>query len=214
MLNRLFVADSKSTLDQRESTIRFFFFIGLFLFLLKPALFFSTEIKTTMQDQNHKEVIYVIGGASVISTANIHSLEIKKVASKKTVSKDELDEIKTSSISNQAEKIEKAQNERRNKILPNIRITKRYSNIPTEENIMGALGMKFVTALISSSQYSFRGMILAVTISQPIIFFKNQLVEQKYYTSLSYLQFGKYRSSSLRGPPQIYYKSQLEHVMI
>ena len=167
-----------------------------------------------MQDQNHKEVIYVIGGASVISTANIHSLEIKKVASKKTVSKDELDEIKTSSISNQAEKIEKAQNERRNKILPDIRITKRYSNIPTEENIMGALGMKFGTALISSSQYSFPGMILAVTISQPIIFFKNQLVEEKYYTSLSYLQFGKYRSSSLRGPPQIYYKSQLEHVMI
>ncbi|WP_126337156.1 hypothetical protein [Kaistella antarctica] len=167
-----------------------------------------------MQEENHKEVLYVIGGAVVFGTSYIHTEEIKKITLKKTVSKDELDEIKISSISKQAAKIKKEQKERTNKIRPNISVTKRYSNVPTKENIKGSLGMKFSMVLISSSHYSFRGLILGITISQPIIFFKNQLVEQKYYTSLSYLQFGKYRSSSLRGPPQIYYKSQLEHVMI
>lgn len=33
--------------------------------------------------------------------------------------------------------------------------------------------------------------------------YKIQLEKQKYYTSLSYLQFGKYTNSSRRGPPQL-----------
>ncbi|PQA98247.1 hypothetical protein SAMN05421796_1223 [Chryseobacterium piscicola] len=42
---------------------------------------------------------------------------------------------------------------------------------------------------------------LASTYTQVILKIESQLQKQKFYTSLSYLQFGKFRSSSLRGPP-------------
>jgi hypothetical protein len=42
---------------------------------------------------------------------------------------------------------------------------------------------------------------LASTYDQLILKIESQLQKQKFYTSLSYLQFGKFRSSSLRGPP-------------
>lgn len=42
---------------------------------------------------------------------------------------------------------------------------------------------------------------LASTYDQTILKIESQLKKQKFYTSLSYLQFGKFRNSSLRGPP-------------
>ena len=42
---------------------------------------------------------------------------------------------------------------------------------------------------------------LASTYDQLLLKIESQLQKQKFYTSLSYLQFGKFRSSSLRGPP-------------
>ena len=44
---------------------------------------------------------------------------------------------------------------------------------------------------------------LASTYDKKILKIESQLIKQKFYTSLSYLQFGQYRTSSLRGPPQI-----------
>lgn len=49
--------------------------------------------------------------------------------------------------------------------------------------------------------YHFRTVAVFNYSEKTFISYKAQLEKQKFYTSLSYLQFGKYSSSSLRGPP-------------
>ena len=61
---------------------------------------------------------------------------------------------------------------------------------------------KTKTAIVVSSNIV-QNHALASTYDQTILKIESQLQKQKFYTSLSYLQFGKFRSSSLRGPPYV-----------
>ena len=68
-----------------------------------------------------------------------------------------------------------------------------------ESGITGRSGKTKTAVVLPSNVLQIHA--LASTYDQTILKIESQLKKQKFYTSLSYLQFSKYRSSSLRGPP-------------
>ena len=68
-----------------------------------------------------------------------------------------------------------------------------------EAGITGGSGKTKTAVVLPSNVLQIHA--LASTYDQTILKIESQLKKQKFYTSLSYLQFGKFRSSSLRGPP-------------
>ena len=68
-----------------------------------------------------------------------------------------------------------------------------------EAGITGGSGKTKTAVVLPSNVLQIHA--LASTYDQTILKIESQLKKQKFYTSLSCLQFGKFRSSSLRGPP-------------
>ena len=68
-----------------------------------------------------------------------------------------------------------------------------------ESGITGRSGKTKTAVVLPSNVLQIHA--LASTYDKLLISISAQLEKQKFYTSLSYLQFGKYRNSSLRGPP-------------
>lgn len=204
MIQRLFFG----FLDEKIKTVKL---ILQFIIVMLPILSFanSTELIdspseiTPPQTQNPTK-IYVSQGATIVGVENISNLKI--VSDTKTVQK----KVKPVEKLTLSEEIQHAV------VLKNVK--EKEIKAATEKNIAKKTDFTFSNPLQSNSNFSQKSgnslnavfsptnlLQKAAITSQYVINLKisAELKKQKIYNSLSYLQFRKYRSSSLRAPPAI-----------
>ena len=178
----------------------------LLLFFLPIFLMASQKQKDNHQknsvQKNTSAIIFVGEGADVVGFSNFHKAKIVKVSSaqiKKAKDSTFSDRTKTALSQKKAkEKASKNQQEKNTNIDKKIDFS--FNNSPlSNSDIKQKSGFAF-QAVISS--FSFSKNFAIATYFYQISKINTQLKKQKFYTSLSYLQFKKYRNSSLRAPPQ------------
>lgn len=181
----------------------------LLLFFLPIFLMASQKQKDNHQknsvQKNSSAIIFVGEGADVVGFSNFHKAKIVKASSakrkesKKAKDSTFSDRTKTALSQKKAkEKASKNQQEKNTKI--DTKIDFSFNNSPlSNSDIKQKSGFAF-QAVISS--FSFSKNFAIATYFYQISKINTKLKKQKFYTSLSYLQFKKYRNSSLRAPPQ------------
>lgn len=180
-------------------------FSVLFVLLLSSLSFASTPAQIDSIATEKSAEIYVSGSAIIkgvenfsnASIVSIETLENKTSNSKvKTLAKTEDQSISAQIIRKEKEAAQKiAKLQKQIKETATVFITKNpassYFNNSSSQN--GSIAVVSSTSIIK-----FLKDISRLAISQHC---KEDIKKQKYYTTLSYLQFGKYRNSSLRAPP-------------
>ncbi|MEG2079854.1 hypothetical protein [Chryseobacterium sp.] len=159
--------------------------------------------KVSQESPNHLEekdkTIFVTGGTTVIGLDKIYKVKIVL-----ETRKPEPTEFSKTSFSEQTIKTlsEKKADKKLARLVKKIQEkTKYHFSVSSggESGITGRLHKTKKAVVFTSNVVQKHA--LASTYNQVILKIESQLQKQKFYSSLSYLQFGKFRSSSLRGPP-------------
>ena len=185
----------------KSYTIRLF---AVFLLLL----FCNLQIKGAAVDsinsqKNSQAVIYVSGGTQITGASefsNAHIVEIStKHSSKKVIS----DKIHNANFSEQIIAKKKSTDQKLRLVQEKInkKVQHSYYSSPLESELVKFAKAKLNFTAVTTNTSLFKYGHSTV---QNTFLFKphcGQILKQKFYTSLSYLQMGKLRSLSLRGPP-------------
>ena len=183
------------------------FSVLLVLMYFTPSfLFASAPQQNSADSEQQSNSIYISGNAKIFDADN--TSEINLFAAKTDVNSSEKSSVRAkasdNSIAAQVE-IKKENDLEKNKELEkkakkNIKVT--FANSTTNSNFANNHCAIPKGAVLSSSFYSQYKFSKAVSQDIDISFVcKSSKKKQKCYTLLSYLQFGKYRNSSLRAPP-------------
>ena len=187
----------------------FYSFLFVLLFLFSPLLCFATSVEDGPQLPAQSS-IYVVGNTQIYGAENISVVEVvaTKTYDNSFTKRNEKAKHESSSQSISAQiEIKKTKDLAKSKELEkqtkeNIKVN--FINSTTNSNFAGNTSAITKGAVLNSNFYSQNK--LSKTISQDIAISytcKSCKKKQKFYTSLSYLQFGKYRNSSLRAPPVV-----------
>lgn len=156
--------------------------------------------------QQEQAVIYLQDGAEVYGLSNNSNAIITKTKSPDFIVKQtKKKERRTTTV---AMKIAEKENEEKRDLKElqdkiNHKISHFYYTDSDSNTLLSAQMLNLnneATNVLGSSQ-NLKGIVAARELI--VISFKLQLAKQKFYTSLSYLQFGKLRNSFLRGPPTV-----------
>ena len=158
---------------------------------------------TLISQKNSQAIIYISAGTQITGISQFSNARIIKVATKKASVKVATVKISAPTISEQIVAKKKSQNQALKSVQEKInkKVKNSYYSSSQDNESLKFAKFKFnfaaVTTTISSFKYSpaFVSSTLLLNSDQA------QLLKQKFYTSLSFLQFRKLRSSSLRGPP-------------
>lgn len=158
------------------------------------------------QNEEKPATLFVGEGVGVVGFSNIHNAKIVKVSGEK---KKEAKKVKDSTLS---EEMKLALSQKKlNAAAEKKKAAAKYNEIVTR------IDFNFNNSPVSNSDFKqkysfgFQGVIPPFGFSQNFVIanyfyqldkINTQLKKQKFYTSISYLQFKKYRNSSLRAPPQ------------
>lgn len=114
--------------------------------------------------------------------------------------------VKQVAISKEAiEQEKKIKEEKFKKAFPPAKAQLFLNNSSTDSSLLAAKQIVNCQATITTASPQKQVLNATVVDLVKTISIDTQLVKQKFYTSISYLQFGKYRSSSLRAPPTFSY---------
>lgn len=181
----------------------------LFVLFFSSFTFAATSIQKDSISAIQNNVIFVSGNATIIglenlSNANIVSLEsTQRISSKskvKTLAKTEDHSISAQIIKKETEEKEQIAKLQKQS---NLNTSVAFLLLPSSSDFNSTTSQQCNNAVVCSNLYSKVKFLKSVTKD---LVFQNCIVakkKQKFCTSLSYLQFGKYRSSSLRGPPRL-----------
>ena len=173
----------------------------IFFFLLSSHFFKATALEAKLSPQDPQTSIYVSGNVLVYDSTD-HPLVI--TLDKKPTSPTNTAKKKTVKSSSHIELTHHKKRERFKKLAEKIDSVKKqafYSSSP-ESHLINSFSFNRGKSVISSNLNTmFKSSGSKNVDFKLVVKYNTQLQQQKFYTSLSYLQFEKYRSSSLRGPP-------------
>ncbi|MDP2452579.1 MULTISPECIES: hypothetical protein [unclassified Kaistella] len=184
---------------------------SVFFVLLFSSLSFATTLsKTDSVTTKQTAVIYVLGntiikGESSFSNANIITVKIVEKKSSNT-KQNTVEKKEDQSISAQISKKEKEEKEKEKlaKIQKQVKEkpTTFLSQNQTSSDFNNTNFQNGSIAVASNNSYSpFKFLKVFLQKNKAPVLCEDKKNKQKFYTTLSYLHFGKYRSSSLRAPP-------------
>ena len=156
---------------------------------------------TDVQEEDDKTIFFISAGTTVVGLDQIYEVKVVSIPEKSQpteVSKVSFLEQANVALSEKKAKIKLSH--LKNKVHKKPDCNFSTSPAGNSGNTQG-LAKKQTGVFISYNVLQKHA--LASTYDIKILKIESQLIKQKFYTSLSYLQFGKYRTSSLRGPPQI-----------
>lgn len=178
----------------------------IFFFLLSVNFFKATAIEAQPPVQNPQAVIYISGNAQIHGNLNNSAViinsnnEVPMVRDVHHKVKKQPNQIELASVNKK-----KSYKELASKIA-SIKKTVFYSST-TRCNLKDSSLFSIGNSALSINVYpTLKYASTKISEVRLAINCSSQLRKQNYYTSLSYLQFGKYRSSSLRGPPVLNYQ--------
>ena len=176
----------------------------LFILVGIPSVISASVLENDNLDQGSEGVIYVSGNAVLFGENSISNGKIIEIEStKENVSREPTKKLEV--IADLVKVHQKSKEIALQKILDNAKKDKKKICFESSWN------PKFFNLTLSkmagfssqiSNSYSKLSALLHFWV-KVLPNYKIQLEKQKYYTSLSYLQFGKYTNSSRRGPPQL-----------
>lgn len=178
------------------------FFRVLFLVLFSSSSFAATSPqKDSIITKNTAEIYVteniIIVGNNDFSNTNIISIKTVERKSSKcmqvTIAKSE--DLSISAQINKKEKIANLQK------LFKENATIFITQIPASSDFNNTTSQQCKDAVESSNSKSVFKFLKAIPLLATTQNCKDEKNKQKFYTSLSFLKFGKYRSSSLRAPP-------------
>ena len=170
-----------------------------------PTFFYATALETDFPPQNEPGIIYVGEGAKVYGMYNISNAVVVNIPSptNPTIAKQAIQPRKKSiSISEQVAEHTISADQKARKIQAEVsaRTTLYYFSEGNPDSISGSSSNvhsgELATAVTSfkiSGKSEFSPYVLH--------FYALRCQKQKFYTSLSFIQFRNFRSSSLRAPP-------------
>lgn len=173
----------------------------IFIFLFSINFFKATAVENQPPVQNIQAVIYVSGNAQVYGTIN-NAVIIDKdknqaatldIGNKET--KKQLSEIRIASVKKKATY---------KKLAEKIKSVKKRvfytstSKSKLKDFYLNKIGPSAVSLHVNTS---LKYASTKISESNLVVKYNTQLQKQKFYTSLSYLQFEKFCSAALRGPP-------------
>ena len=150
-------------------------------------------------------VVYVSNSAKIYDADQMHIVTEKDLSGKQIVTTAK-PTVKPVAISKEAiEQEKKIKEEKFKKEFPAVKAQAFLNNSSSNSSLLAAKQTVNGQATITTS--STQKQVLNATFVDLVktISIDTHLVKQKYYTSISYLLFGKYRSSSLRAPPTFSY---------
>lgn len=174
--------------------------------LCMSTFFNASALKTETVDQDQTGVIYVSSDVQIFGTEHISNATINTIKSTsvpKKISKNN-PELKYIPIAKQI--IAKKNEEHR--ILKKLQ-DKIDKKIVRSFYSSSSNGNQLTISTHSTAKFGLSSNISKIDFSNGLVkenlvlkSFKTHLQRQKFYTSLSHLQFRKFRSSSLRAPPE------------
>ena len=175
----------------------------LFFALLTPLFLHAEGQDSVVAKKNQEAVIYVSSGAEIqglsyITNARIIKIEKEVPSIKKIQSKAKYATLKvqvTANINAKDESLKKLQQ----KI--NDQVKNYYFSTSQDIALSQWVKLRLSTSAASTDFNSFNFSKAFLSNKYHLNIFRSQVAKQKFYTSISYLQFGKYRNSSLRAPP-------------
>ena len=176
----------------------------ILIFSVLTPLFFHAEGKdSVVAKKNQEAIIYVtsgvqIQGLSYITNTKVISIEKALTSKKKIQSK-----AKYITFKEQVTTIKNAKDQSLKKLQEKINEkVKKYNYTTSQDNVLIQwVKLRFGTSAASNNFTTFNFSNAFFSNEYHLNIFRSQVAKQKFYTSISYLQFGKYRNSSLRAPP-------------
>ena len=180
--------------------------VRLFLVFI-TGLFFSSHASAALLDsafsQNNPEaIIYVSFGTKIIGYSDFSNARIIDIPTTFTDKKVSIEKVDSAPVSKQI-------TAKRNEIDNTLKIVQAkinkvirsfYNSIP-QSNWFNYSKLKFGSIAVNNSVNTYK-FSPATFVGEIIInVFSSSSTKQKFYTSLSYLQLCKFKSSSLRAPP-------------
>lgn len=148
-------------------------------------------------------IIYVSAGAIVAGTSQFSNARIVEILGN-SPSKKILKEKTTNTGLAKQIVAKKEANDQSLKLLQekiNKKVKNSFYSSSQESELVRFAKSKLDLSAVTSAASSFKFAHAFVSITFLLNVHRAQILKQKYCTSLSYLQFGKFRSSSLRAPP-------------
>lgn len=172
----------------------------VFFLLLSLNFFKAVPLEVELPVQDPQAIIYVSGNAQIYGNLNTSVV----------IAKDKIESTRVTNVPhkvkkqhNQVELANVAKKESYEKLAAKIASKKKpvfYTSNPSDN--LSTQQLKLITSAVAVAMaHNFNNFNAVIPEITSVILLIAQSKKQKYYTSLSYLQFGKYRSSSLRGPP-------------
>ena len=173
----------------------------MLVLLMIPSVFYASALENDIPTQDQQGVIYVGEGALVYGMSDISNAVIVSIQSQKPIQEIAKNKKKIVSVSEQVVKRENLAKQKARKIQQEVTARSIFhylakGNLGSIESSSSVHSGNLATAVTFSK-------IVGVTLSSPYVvhFFTVSSEKQKFFTSLSFIQFGKFRSSSLRAPP-------------
>lgn len=152
----------------------------------------SDEIQQQFQNEN----IYTSGGATISGLENIHTTYSVGFVERSPREQPVVEPSKEKKI------IIVAENSKEPVVKPEYESHVTFSNTNSSSSLfLSVFNTKNVC--VPAVTPSLKSLQKKVDLQQALVVYQLQNSKQIYYTSLSYLQFGKYRNSSLRAPPSM-----------
>lgn len=179
----------------------FCIFLVLPLFLLAtPLEKLNDELASNQSDPS--VIVFITDGVKIVGEDNIYNAEV--VVDEKiklnAIPKIAKDSPIKSEANTATKDLQEFKNSHKKKEVTKSELICTFSNTSSENSTFQNTLAKVFRAVISS-RYLLQKIDSTDRYETENVEITSQLKKQKFYTSLSYLQFGKYSSSSLRGPP-------------
>lgn len=206
MVENLFSNSKLQKTKKREKS--YVFSVLLVLMFITPSVISASTLQQKIADsEQQSNVIYISGNTTIFGADN--NSEIKVVATKTgtnpSTNRIEKDKPSTNSISAQLEiknskDLEISKNlEKKAKEIVKISFINTSSTNSNFASNSSAISKEAVLSSNFYSQYKFSKEISKDKANSYAC--KSSKKKLKFYSTLSFLQFGKYRNSSLRAPP-------------
>lgn len=180
--------------------------LRLFVILL-ISLFFSSHATAVIPDsaisQNNPEaIIYVAHGTTIIGTSDFSNARVIQIPKISTDKKDNGEKVSSAPVSEQItakrDEIEKTSKVLQAKITKGVQSF--YKSSPQSDWFnYSKLNFSSIAVINTVNIYKYYPSIFVEEVI--LRAFSLSSIDQQFYTSLSYLQLCKFRSSSLRAPP-------------
>ena len=178
-----------------------FKFLCVLLFLPISSYAAGSPNDNTQLPNQFSGVVYVSNSTVIVGADQMHIVTEKDLSGKQIVTTAK-PAVKPVAISKEAiEQEKKIKEEKFKKEFPPVKAQAFLNNSSTDSSLLAAKQTVNCQATVSTPSPQKQVLTAIVIDIVRSICIDTQLVKQKYYTSISYLQFGKYRSSSLRAPP-------------